>query len=379
MALFRLTSRLLRVASVISRETERTLEEVVQNALKKGLEQMQNGFISQETPKKKATIVDEKNAEFIRENWQNLSDEEMGDKLGLAKMTIRYYRLTFNLKRKRGRKILKPVVDPSLLTDEEVSFINNNLAELNYKEMAESLQKPPALVKAARQKAEECFIRTNYQKMSDGEIGRALKCSRASVFNKRLKLRLYRPKGYGGVRKQIDENDLRIALTNGGFTRKSYIREHGLDITPERLRQICDELGIEKTRTPLWHANKMGEPLLADKDWLTEKLQKLGNAKAVAERITEENHRRGEKNIISPQMITNQACRLGINVGFLKGHGQLVEKVCSFCHKPFLRKKIEFRNLNQKVFFCNRICHGKWLGGKYGFKKRKRQRSRSGK
>ena len=272
--------------------------------------------------------------EIIRVQWTQKSDLELARGLGLARGTVACYRSYLGLR--RDKRILLPTNPPTLAQD-----------------------KAPVTVKdSIEDDATTQFIRMHYLTMSDGELGRSLGLNRADVIRRRymLGLQKMRSQESEGVRLQIDFNALKEAVTNGGLTLTEYMCQKNITVTRERMRQLCDENGIQsnyKTRTPLWYANRVGEPNLANKAWLEDQLREAFGASALGARLGG----------ITMEVIKAQARRLGIDPALLKASIPLIELRCSGpgCGRSFFRKKTLIRNPSQKVYFCNKVCHGKWM------------------
>jgi len=209
------------------------------------------------------------------------------------------------------------------------------------------------------------FIQENWQKMTDGEIAKKLEVGIGTIHSERLSLGLKRTRGKESgratLRSQINPEWLRKALLEEGLTPTNIARE--FNVSRERIRHLQDEFLIKlKDKTPLWYANRMGKPELADKKWLESELAQCGSISALA-----------AKTGVSELRLRTQAERLGINPDLLKPHGELVELTCSECGNKFFRKKVFLKNPNQKLFFCSKICQGKFMGKRSGIKKRRVQ------
>jgi len=266
---------------------------------------------------------------IIREQWMHKSDLELARELGFARGTVACYRSHLGLKRGNNITAHKP---PTLAQDE---------ASVTVKDSAGN---DPATQ----------FILMHYLTMSDGELGRSLGISRGAVVTKRLRLGLQRRRS-DGVRLQIDPDSLKEAVTNGGLTLTEFMSQNNIHVTRERMRQICDELGIisnHTTRTPLWYANRVGKPEISDKGWLEDQLREALGASALGVRLG-----------IATWAINAQAKRLGIDPTFLRASVPLIKLQCAGpgCGRSFTRKKTLIRNPSQKVYFCNKVCHGKWM------------------
>jgi hypothetical protein len=161
--------------------------------------------------------------------------------------------------------------------------------------------------------------------------------------------------------------EIRIALTEGGYDITSLVRAKGLNITRERARQIISEYGMTGKayhRELLWYAYRLVgldktelAHNLIDKGWVTKQLAESGGIYGLAAKlaVTEANLRNYIK------------LRMGLETNLLKSHGEMVELKCSFDGKPIWRlKRVIDRDKitrpNKVTYFCNKICQGKYLG-----------------
>ncbi len=100
---FMVKEKLYKKAVAVSEKLDLPPEEVVEQALKKGLALM----------KKTSSVSRKKEDVFIKENWQKMGDGEIAQHLGLTRVQARYRRLSLGLKRKKTRK--KARINPKWL------------------------------------------------------------------------------------------------------------------------------------------------------------------------------------------------------------------------------------------------------------------------
>lgn len=202
------------------------------------------------------------------------------------------------------------------------------------------------------------FLRKNYL-MYDAELARHLGLGVQLLGRQRRAMGLVkkrgRKKGTGvkGVvfKSKVSREWLEQALTKCGKTEGDIARQFG--VSRERVRQVCEDWGIEPNRTPKWWANRYGKPEFADKAWLEEELKKASGVSCLSRQIN-----------LSPAIISAQAKRLDLEFPLPTYRAERVEITCEVCGKKKTRKKSEIKG--KKHTFCSRVCLGKWLGTNWG-------------
>jgi len=250
--------------------------------------------------------------------------------------------------------------------EEKMKVISLLPLETNVK-LAEDFNTNVALIKSVRIEETRRLIKETMGDVGDQEIGEKVGLGRGHVSGIRLSLgfKLNRKsKREKAVANKVDFDDLRNALTKGGYTQTEYLRQHHLGITRERLRQICEEEGVphgREARTSEWYFARLvrqyGKEEFGNKEWVAERFEEAG------------------RNVYGLAAVLKVTFRSASQI--LDFHGierkfrceskdELVEVTCSnpACNKKFKRSKLQVASVEQtgkrlgKVFrpVCGTPC-----------------------
>lgn len=166
-------------------------------------------------------------------------------------------------------------------------------------------------------------------------------------------MRNYRQKYRQEFRSPEFEQYLRDGLLHRGLTLSDIASEYG--VSKQRMHQIARRFGISVSdqRDPIWllyyhirHQRKNGpKELIITPKWLKTQLQRK-TFKQLAEELG-----------ISVNILKEIFKKLGIYPDLPP---KIVKVACTFCGRVFNRLVNRTRQ-GQKFFFCNKICQGKWL------------------
>lgn len=200
------------------------------------------------------------------------------------------------------------------------------------------------------------FIKAHWQKMTDEGMASRLSVNKSVVEYQRRRLGLEkqrgRKEGLVGVKAQIDCKWLEKALNEDGLTQADVARQ--LHVTRGEICRVCKDWGTKVQKTALWYANKYGMPELTDKDWFEKELRAARSIEALSRKLG-----------FYPGFVREQAKRIGVDPSVLTYQGERVQLTCTHCRKKIIRLKSDLRP-NQTTFFCDKVCHGKWLGTQFG-------------
>ena len=364
-----LTKRLKKYAISHGQKTA----ELTMKALKKGL-----NFFERRA---KSISVTKADKDFIRANWNTLSDSDMTEKLSIKLDVVRHCRYQLGLLRTRGPFVPgRPGTyrNSSVeLSDAQAAFIRSN-NHLGHKKIAVLIGVSFRLVKQFRIHIAEPSVRERFGEETDGVMGKDFGLTEQEVRHTRLRLKLFRNRPETNLEQLGTESEIRFALTNGGWSLSSLAREKEVLLTRERVRQLVSVWGLTgrpKNRTPLWNAAKIvagiKRPIraydrlrlayaLSDRSYVIERLAKLQSVSALAAEVN-----------CTHDTLVLQIRRLGINPSEI--HGQTVSLVCSYegCGREFFRetryvKRDQKRHPNKKTYFCSHVCQGHYLSKHYG-------------
>lgn len=364
-----LTKRLKKCAISHGQKTA----ELTMKALKKGL-----NFFER---RGKSVLVTKANKDFIRANWNTLSDSDMVEKLSIKLDVVRHCRYRLGLLRTRGPFVPgRPGTyrNSSVeLSDAQAAFTRSN-NHLGHKRIAVLFGVPFQLIKKFRIHIAEPYVQEHFGEETDGAMGKNFGLTEQEVRLMRLHLKLFRDRPKTNLEQLGTESEIRFALTNGGWSFSSLAREKGVPLSRERVRQLASIWGLTgkpKNRTPLWNGAKIvagiKQPIrpydrlrlayaLSDRSYVIERLAKLKSVPALAAEIN-----------CTPGVLYQQVRRLGI-IPFAN-RGQTVPLVCSYerCGKDFFRElryvqREQKRRPERKTHFCSHVCQGRYLSEHYG-------------
>lgn len=246
---------------------------------------------------------------YINDNWQEKTDQEIAKFLKIDIDIVMYLRRALGF-RKRGQRCMK-------WTESEIKY-----------------------------------LKVNWQKKTDQEIAQKLNRSVDAVKLKRSKFGLKRiyQTSYTWDTKIWSKAKFTKALNEDGYIPADIARE--LNLSRERVRQIIEKYKIKVKPSPKWYANRYKCPKLADKQYLVSLLKKnKGNVSKVQNKLHVPKHK---------LMIVLKHYK--IKYKSFKEKKEIIKLKCTACNKTIHRDKQLLKNKNQKVFFCNRKCQGKWFG-----------------
>lgn len=349
----------------IARKLNTGLEETLKRALNRGL-QLLNGESAPGTIGaqmwEKVPVGDGrkekriKKLAFIKEHWQNMSDQEMAQALDCNTDYICILRNSLGYKRERGGMKI-------FAEENKIQFLKENFQKFTDSDLAKELGLSINQIRRLRRglglikkiggrnpwtQKEIDFLRQNFKSMSDVQLARKLHRTRSSVLHKRFMLGFKRER----PKLEIDPLWLRKALLEDGLTCQDVARQY--KVSREYISKLADELriNIKKKRKLQWYANRAKKPQLADREFLTSALRDM-SLNALANNLQ-----------VSWSLISKQLERLGLDLEKLRRERTYIELTCYFCGKKFWRLKSTVRK-NQKHVFCNRICNGKYIARQY--------------
>jgi hypothetical protein len=288
---------------------------------------------------------------YIRENWQQQTDVQLGVALGYGWQSISNLRRGLGLLRPRGRRYGKtsPTVGgTSLPPSSRIEKRNQKFAQL------------------------DALIREHWKTKNDWEIGLLLDphVGGNKVRLRRYELGLKKVQGVRAamrvgktVREAVNAEEFERMVLREGYTMSEYLKHKKLNCTRERLRQIAEQMGLKHSpedRTPEWElarrARKVGHLTLANRDWLAEKISHYQSMSALAAELR-------VKDIDLLFFVRS----FKLSHPSLRKHGaETVSLVCTKCGTEFsrLKKWVDRRrkkaNSHPQEFFCSQSCAGQW-------------------
>lgn len=321
--------------------------------------------------------------EYIPKNWESMSDAEMGAALGYSSASIRLFRFSLGLYRKRGGNRSADYATRVAVMQDLDKLIRKHYRKKSDEEIGMLLTPPVrghivstrrsilGLKKAGpgshKYKRLDTLIRKHYLAKNDGEIGLMMKpaVSRSTVFGRRLALNLLRPRGQKSntVREAVIPEEFERMVLREGYTMTEYLTYKGLRCGRERLRQVAVEMGLKHSpadRTREWEmhrlARRLGREELLNKEWLHDKLQSSDSVASLS----------GELKIES-NFLFFFIRRHGLtHPQFRKHNVETVKLTCTKCNAEFERVKrwvdARMRKADGKPveFFCGLECTGKF-------------------
>lgn len=261
---------------------------------------------------------------------------------------------------------------PSPLTPEQKECVRANMTAMTNLQIAEQLECTISEVMQAKNEITEAFVRANWEKMTDGEMGRAFGCIGAQISRIRHRLGLRRKTGgdkHKKIQIAITKEGLEKALTEEGLTLEEFAKKPRVSVSRERIRQIADNLGVKNEKTPLWYANRLGKPELGNKEWLEKALAEKGSVSAVGNYLA---LRHGDvekiKKIYAMHGIVLQKQERPNFQGTVELH-------CHHCTAAFTLNKSQMKQIEKKGIkrhFCGDKCFHEWArthGSEFHFKK----------
>lgn len=352
-------NNLERLLKVVAKKKRAPVERLAQLALLKGLRLLEKvdaetvvAEVSKERRHNSRPKPLKKVQEHIREHWQQQTDEQMGEALGYGFARIRDFRRELGLLRPKGRRgILSQVSVASsvkLLSREEKR--NQKFAQL------------------------DALIREHWETKDDGDIGRMLEpnVGRMKVRARRYELGLKKVQGakrgkvMGGMtREVVDAEEFERMVLREGYTMTEYLKIKNLTCTPERLRQVAEDLGLKHSpedRAPEWalvrRARRLDNLNLANREWLANKVATATSIAALAAEL-----KLAERDLF----IFIRKFEL-THFSFRKYGTETVTLVCAKCGAEFVRLRSwvdqRCRRANEQEhklqFYCSVSCAGKY-------------------
>lgn len=289
---------------------------------------------------------------YIREHWQQETDEQMGTALGYGWGRIRDFRCEMGLLRPKGRRA-KPTSTST--TEGERSASRTDKRNQKFAQL-------------------DALIREHWETKDDGDIGRMLEpsVSRIKVRARRFELGLKkvqgakRDKAVGrSIREVVDGEEFERMVLREGYTMTEYLKIKNLTCTRERLRQVAEDLGLKHSsedRAPEWalihRARKLGNLNLANRKWLAEKVAAATSMLALAAEL-----KLAERDLF----LFIRAFKF-THLSFRKHGVETVKLLCAKCGTPFTRLKrwVDQRRRNanghehELEFYCSVSCAGKY-------------------
>ncbi len=287
---------------------------------------------------------------YIRENWQQETDEQMGTALGYGWGRIRDFRREMGLLRPKGRRD-----KPTSTTESEPSTSRTDKRNQKFAQL-------------------DALIREHWETKDDGDIGRMLEPSvgRMKVRARRYELGLKKVQGAkrdkvvgGSIREVVDGEEFERMVLREGYTMTEYLKLKNLTCTRERLRQVAEDLGLKHSpedRAPEWVlvrlARKLGNLNLANREWLAEKVAAATSMVALAAELRIKDY---------DLFIFIRAFKF-THPSFRKHGAEVVNLVCAKCGTDFTRLKRWVDQRRNKAnghgdeleFYCSVSCAGKY-------------------
>lgn len=218
----------------------------------------------------------------------------------------------------------------------------------------------------------EALIREHWETKLDGEIGCLAEphVSSAVVRYHRLRLGLGKAGKVSGqtrsraLREGIDGEEFERMITHDGYTMVDYLRLKNFRCTRQRLEQVVNQMELKHTpldRAPEWalkrRARQLGNPNLAEKEWLAERLSETVSIASLAAELG-----------VSEYNLFFFIRRFGLTHPQFRKRGVVtVDLVCAQCGQKFkrLQRYINLATKNAKnangrpiTFYCNTSCSG---------------------
>ena len=195
----------------------------------------------------------------------------------------------------------------------------------------------------------EEYVLANWQTQSDEEMAKHLSCHSYLVAVLRLRHGLKRPK-VNSKNPQLSlllKEDLERMVFREGKTFVQIGKDY--NVSKEWIRQIAKSYGIRIRQPQEWHSNKQV---------LQQGIEKAGSIKNFI-----------KEHGVSETKVYYWIKKFKLHCRSFRRKPEIANLNCTFCRKEFTRPKRLLRNKQQKVFFCNKICQGKWLS-KYRWQKK---------
>lgn len=210
------------------------------------------------------------------------------------------------------------------------------------------------------------YIRGHWKQETDEQIGTKFGYSSSSIRLFRLRLGLKKKTREGKIdRSGVDREKFEHMLTHEGYTLTDYAQLELSGCSREYVRQLAEEMGVKHSlsdRVPEWSltrkARQLGNPNLANRDWLTERVAKAVSIASLAAELA-----------INQHDLYFFVQRFGIVHPWKRRRlADAVELTCAHCAKKFLRlkssvdrrKKISAETGEPLEFFCSMRCTGKY-------------------
>lgn len=387
-----LLERLTALAELLRGDPEYLAPEV----FRKGLEVMEYRAATQKSKEPHSS----KSKTYIREHWETQTDEEMALVLGIQAETVRVYRGTLGLMRRKSL-MFAPVLHPSengaapamsSLSDTAKADIAAH-PERSHEDMAVSLCANPLQIKKYRVELAGHFLsKGEWPKETDGAIGARFGLNFTDIST------LRRASGMFRLRSQRSEkvshyiallggaDAIKEALQNGGKTITELFLDKGITsavLSRERMRQLIGTVGLtgeKEQHTLLWYAARTFGPERA------ELAQELSNPETFRRRLAEAGSlpALAGKLRVSETRLRGFAEKAGLTSAedkLLCGQrGVLIALVCSTCGGTFCRPKARVEREkrkypDKKTWFCNKTCQGSYVAKHYGFGAPRRTKS----
>ncbi|KXA89188.1 hypothetical protein AKJ62_03615 [candidate division MSBL1 archaeon SCGC-AAA259D14] len=211
----------------------------------------------------------EEEVKFLKENYQDMTYKEIGEKLGRSEGTVGDEARRLGLK-KQGQ-------DP--WSENEVRFLENNCQDMTYEKIGEELERSRRSVQykawklgLTKQKPwtekEEEFLKENYQNMTCSEIGEELGRSKNAVYGKVEELNLQKQDSW--TRKKIIKKLRELANTHG----ERYLRPKNLRENKPNIHSAVFQL-FESSKEALEEAGFDYKKILAERCWTEEEVKFL--------------------------------------------------------------------------------------------------------
>ncbi len=290
---FEIIGKLFKRTIALSGKLQCKRETLPAQIYQKGLEVMEGEKPAHIVVKR---IQSEYIASFIEQNWLTMSDKEIAVELGLSFPTIRLYRSQMGFGRRSGSSNGSVSGEYVALSEEEKAEIASRPWYPN-QTLAQTMQKPLVIIKSYRRELAKKYIAEHPHEDPDVLIARKFGLNTIEC----VKLRL----GLGFPKQRCSQEtkpcelgtveEIRFALTEGGYSITSLLKAKGLNITREGGRQIIARYGISgkvSQRKPLWYAHRLVgfENIelarnMANKSWITKQIAKAGGLVALAKKL----------------------------------------------------------------------------------------------
>ena len=250
------------------------------------------------------------------------------------------------------------------LTTNDKAMIEKN-PNFSESELSSKLQKPVNSVWHYRLLLAKNRIQKHRGTEKDSVVAVAVGLDAGVVMRLRINLGYKHPRGLRQDRNKQDAviaklgglKSIKLALSEGGETIESLIREKGFLFSRERGRQVLANVGItgdRDLRKPIWYTLKLFEQGRPDRQKLAEKfsdekrlvreLAKVGGVSALSRKY-------GVTYFSLKSYIGG--CFPGISRKFTCSHGEMVEFKCDFCRETVFVEKYREKIRPHKLHFCN--------------------------